>query len=77
MPRSPSWLSPAVTERFAEIDQATWADITPLTSDGGARYATFWDWLGAHMPDEPCWLLDAEIREGLCAAYQEVCSGAV
>jgi GNAT superfamily N-acetyltransferase len=53
-----AWLPPAVAERFAEIDRATWAAINPLTSDGGARYAAFWDWLGAHVPAEPCWFLD-------------------
>jgi GNAT superfamily N-acetyltransferase len=54
-----TWLPPEVAERFAEIDKATWAAINPLTGDGGARYATFWGWLGAHVPAEPCWLLDA------------------
>jgi GNAT superfamily N-acetyltransferase len=53
-----AWLPPGVAERFAEIEQATRAAINPLTSDGGARYAAFWDWLGAHVPDEPCWFLD-------------------
>ena len=53
------WLPPELAERFAEIDKATWADIAPLTSDGGARYAAFWDWLDAHVPSEPCWFLDA------------------
>jgi GNAT superfamily N-acetyltransferase len=53
-----AWLPPEVAARFAEIDQATWAAINPLTSDGGARYATFWGWLAAHVPGEPCWFLD-------------------
>ena len=22
------------------------------------RSSSFWDWLGAHLPDEPCWFLD-------------------
>jgi len=53
-----AWLPPEVAARFAEVDQATWAAINPLTSDGGARYAAFWGWLGAHLPSEPCWFLD-------------------
>jgi GNAT superfamily N-acetyltransferase len=54
-----TWLPPEVAERFTEIDRATWPAITPLTGDGGIRYAAFWNWLDAHVPDEPCWLLDA------------------
>jgi GNAT superfamily N-acetyltransferase len=54
-----AWLPPQVAERFAEIDRAARAAINPLTSDGGVRYAAFWDWLGAHVPAEPCWFLDA------------------
>jgi GNAT superfamily N-acetyltransferase len=53
-----AWLPPEVTGRFAEIEQSTRAAINPLTADGGARYAAFWDWLGAHVPGEPCWFLD-------------------
>jgi len=53
-----AWLPPGVAARFAEIEQSTRAAITPLTGDGGVRYAAFWDWLGAHLPDEPCWFLD-------------------
>jgi GNAT superfamily N-acetyltransferase len=53
-----AWLPPGVTGRFDEIEQAARAAINPLTGDGGARYATFWDWLGAHLPGEPCWFLD-------------------
>ena len=45
--------------RFDEIEQSAWAAINPLTGDGGVRYAAFWDWLGAHLPAEPCWFLDA------------------
>ena len=54
-----AWLPPAVAARFAEIEQSTRAAINPLTGDDGARYAAFWDWLGAHLPGEPCWFLDA------------------
>jgi ribosomal protein S18 acetylase RimI-like enzyme len=32
--------------------------IYRLTSGGGARYSTFWDWIEAHLPSEPCWVLD-------------------
>jgi GNAT superfamily N-acetyltransferase len=53
-----AWLSPGVTGRFDEIEQSARAAINPLTGDGGARYAAFWDWLGAHLPGEPCWFLD-------------------
>ena len=44
--------------RFAAIEQATRAAISPLTGDGGVRYAAFWDWLNDHLPGEPCWFLD-------------------
>jgi GNAT superfamily N-acetyltransferase len=53
-----AWLPPGVAGRFDEIEQAARAAINPLTDDGGVRYATFWDWLGAHLPSEPCWFLD-------------------
>ena len=53
-----AWLPPGVTGRFDEIEQSARAAINPLTGDGGARYAAFWDWLGAHLPREPCWFLD-------------------
>ena len=53
-----AWLPPEVTERFDEIEQAARVAINPLTSDDGVRYATFWDWLGDHLPSEPCWFLD-------------------
>jgi GNAT superfamily N-acetyltransferase len=53
-----AWLPPGVAARFAEIEQSTRAAISPLTGDGGARYAAFWDWLDAHLPGEPCWFLD-------------------
>jgi GNAT superfamily N-acetyltransferase len=52
------WLPPAETERFLEIEHATRARILPLTADGGARYETLWDWIGAQLPDEPCWYLE-------------------
>ena len=54
-----AWLPPGVVRRFDEIEQSSRAAINPLTGDGGVRYATFWDWLGAHLPGEPCWFLDA------------------
>jgi GNAT superfamily N-acetyltransferase len=54
-----AWRPPGVTGRFDEIEESARPDINPLTHDGGVRYATFWDWLGAHLPSEPCWFLDA------------------
>ena len=53
-----AWLPPGVAGRFAEIEQSTRPGVNPLTGDGGVRYAAFWDWLGAHLPSEPCWFLD-------------------
>ena len=53
-----AWLPPSAAGRFTEIEQATRAAITPLTCDGGLRYAAFWDWLDGHLPGEPCWFLD-------------------
>ena len=52
------WLPPDEAARFAEIEGPTREFIRPLTDDGGARYDVFWDWLGEHLPDEPCWFLD-------------------
>jgi len=52
------WLPPAAAERFLEIEVPTRDLIRPLTDDGGARYDVFWDWLGGHLPEEPCWFLD-------------------
>jgi GNAT superfamily N-acetyltransferase len=53
-----AWLPPGVAGRFDEIEQSARAAINPLTDDGGVRYATFWDWLGAHLPAQPSWFLD-------------------
>lgn len=52
------WLSPAEAARFVELDRRMRASIEAMTDDGGGRYAAFWDWLGAHVPDEDCWFLD-------------------
>jgi GNAT superfamily N-acetyltransferase len=52
------WLAPDEAARFAQIEGPTRQLIRPLTDDGGARYDLFWDWLGEHVPDEPCWFLD-------------------
>ena len=52
------WLPPDEAARFAEIEGPTRDLIRPLTDDDGARYDAFWDWLGGHLPDEPCWFLD-------------------
>ena len=53
-----AWLPPAEAARFAEIEVETRAAIHRLTPDGGTRYASFWDWIEAHLPAEPCWFLD-------------------
>jgi GNAT superfamily N-acetyltransferase len=53
-----AWLPPGLAGRFAGIEQSTRAAISPLTGDGGARYAAFWDWLDGHLPGGPCWFLD-------------------
>ena len=53
-----AWLPPGLAGQFAEVEQSTRAAISPLTGDGGARYAAFWDWLDEHLPGEPCWFLD-------------------
>ena len=53
-----AWLSPAAAARFAELEQDTRPAIHRLTSDGGARYDRFWDWVVEHLPDEPVWFLD-------------------
>jgi GNAT superfamily N-acetyltransferase len=52
------WLPPDQVRRFDAVEAATRPKIASLTDDGGARYATFWDWLGGHLPSEPCWFLD-------------------
>jgi GNAT superfamily N-acetyltransferase len=53
-----AWLPPEDAERFEEIELTTREQIAPLTDDDGARYGKLWDWLGSHIPDEPCWFLD-------------------
>jgi len=53
-----AWLEPAEAERFAELERPTRDLIRPLTDDGGVRYDAFWDWLGSHVPAEPCYFLD-------------------
>src|SRR3954470_9978450 len=53
-----AWLPPEQVSRFQEIEVATRPRIEALTDDGGGRYAVFWDWLGEHLPTEPCWFLD-------------------
>jgi GNAT superfamily N-acetyltransferase len=52
------WLPPDQVRRFDEVETATRPKIAALTDDGGARYDAFWDWLGGHLPSEPCWFLD-------------------
>jgi GNAT superfamily N-acetyltransferase len=53
-----AWLEPKDADRFLEIEAPTRDGVRPLTEDGGARYDALWDWLGARVPDEPCYFLD-------------------
>ena len=52
------WVPPDGLERFLEIEEATRASISALTTDGGVRFNTFWDWIEAQLPDERQWFLD-------------------
>lgn len=52
------WLAPHATASFEEDDLEMRPRIEPLTDDGGARYAVFWDWIASHVPEEPTWFLD-------------------
>jgi GNAT superfamily N-acetyltransferase len=53
-----AWLPPGEAGRFTELEAPTRDHIRPLTDDDGARYDAFWDWLGSHVPSEPCYFLD-------------------
>jgi ribosomal protein S18 acetylase RimI-like enzyme len=53
-----AWLPPAAAARFSELEPSTRPEIVASTEDAGQRYGEFWDWLGAHVPAEPCWFLD-------------------
>ena len=53
-----AWIPPGKIEIFESMDAATRGPVAELTDDGGVRYDAFWDWLGGHVPDEPCWFLD-------------------
>lgn len=55
---SAAWLDPTAAAQFGDIDRAMRHQVAPLTDDGGVRYGLFWDWLGSHVPEEPCWFLD-------------------
>jgi ribosomal protein S18 acetylase RimI-like enzyme len=52
------WLAPAAAAAFDQIDQATREVVPPMTTDDGASYGQFWEWVTEHIPDEPVWLLD-------------------
>ena len=52
------WVGPKALERFSKIELASRDTVRALTSDGGARYDEFWDWIEAQIPDEPVWFLD-------------------
>jgi GNAT superfamily N-acetyltransferase len=61
-----AWLPPTDAERFTELEPTTRDRIRPLTDDDGRRYDAFWDWLGGHLPAEPCYFLDmVAVREDL------------
>jgi GNAT superfamily N-acetyltransferase len=53
-----AWLDPVATAKFGEYDLKTRELINPMTDDNGERYGKFWDWLGSHIGDDPCWFLD-------------------
>jgi GNAT superfamily N-acetyltransferase len=53
-----AWLEPKEADRFLEIEAPTRERVRSLTDDDGARYDAFWDWLGAHVPDQPSYFLD-------------------
>jgi len=53
-----AWFPPSEAKRFADLERPTRDRIRPLTPDAGARYDAFWDWLGSHVPDEPCYFMD-------------------
>lgn len=53
-----AWIPPGSDVGLEQVNVATWPLIPPLTDDGGTRYRAFWDWLEAHIPDEPHWMLD-------------------
>lgn len=54
---------------YPEIERAAREDVRPYTDDDGARYATQWDWVEEHLPEEPCWFLEVigvdPARQGL------------
>jgi GNAT superfamily N-acetyltransferase len=52
------WIPP---DRGEEWQEHPWSQprILELCEDGGGRYESFWDWIDAHTPDGPLWLLDS------------------
>jgi GNAT superfamily N-acetyltransferase len=53
-----AWIPPGRLDVFETTDVIARDAIAPVTDDGGARYAVFWDWIGEHMPEDPIWFLD-------------------
>lgn len=47
---------PGEDERYAAMDDPS--RLGELCDDGGARYVEMWDWVFAHHPTEPFWLVD-------------------
>ncbi|MGZ8584505.1 MAG: GNAT family N-acetyltransferase [Actinomycetota bacterium] len=47
---------PGEDERYTAMDDAS--RLGELCDDGGARYVAMWDWVYAHHPPEPFWMID-------------------
>jgi ribosomal protein S18 acetylase RimI-like enzyme len=53
-----SWIPPNEGSLFIEIEARSRTEVAAITPDGGERYHQLWDWIEAHLPDEPHWYLD-------------------
>jgi ribosomal protein S18 acetylase RimI-like enzyme len=53
-----AWIPPSHLEDYLRVEAATRPAIAELTADGGERWGAVWDWIEAHIPDEPLWFLD-------------------
>jgi GNAT superfamily N-acetyltransferase len=49
---------PGEEARYDAMDDVTSPQIQAICDDGGARYLAMWDWVFAHHPGEPFWMLD-------------------
>lgn len=52
------WVGPDSLDLWRQIDEETRESTRQLTDDAGARNDAMWDWIAAHIPDEPLWFLD-------------------